>query len=274
MNTSVKLAGFAGVLAAVFGAAALAGASVGPMRPAADKSDGMGMDMDASAVRGLAVSENGLSLDLATRTATPGRPLPLAFRITDERGATVRDFEEEHTKRMHVIVVRRDLSGFQHVHPEQAGDGSWTVPVTLAAAGTYRVFADFSVDGTPYTLADDIQVDGAVVSHELPAPTDVVHTDGFDVRLTEGPARAGEEAELAYTVTRNGQPVALQDYLGAKGHLVALRSGDLGFLHVHPDEQRLRFEATFPSAGTYRMFLQFQVEGTVHTAAITQEVTA
>ena len=68
--------------------------------------------------------------------------------------------------------------------------------------------------------------------------------------------------------------MAIQDYLGAKGHLVALREGDLAFLHVHPDERRLQFEATFPTAGRYRLFLQFKTaDGQLHTAAFTEEVT-
>ena len=58
----------------------------------------------------------------------------------------------------------------------------------------------------------------------------------------------------------------------AKGHLVALRQGDLAYLHVHPDADRLKFMATFPTAGAYRLFLQFKVDGSVHTAAFTQEV--
>ena len=94
----------------------------------------------------------------------------------------------------------------------------------------------------------------------------------MQVRLDEGAARAVAESELRFTVTRDGRPVAIQDYLGAKGHLVALREGDLAFLHVHPDERSLRFEATFPTAGRYRLFLQFQVDGRVHTAEFTQEV--
>ena len=65
----------------------------------------------------------------------------------------------------------------------------------------------------------------------------------------------------------------MEDYLGAKGHLVALREGDLAFLHVHPDADRLGFMAEFPTAGAYRLFLQFKTGGRVHTAAFTQEVT-
>ena len=69
---------------------------------------------------------------------------------------------------------------------------------------------------------------------------------------------------------RAGRPVALQDYLGAKGHLVALREGDLAFLHVHPDQDRLRFEATLDTRTRYRLFLQFKTGGQVHTAAFTR----
>ena len=98
--------------------------------------------------------------------------------------------------------------------------------------------------------------------------------DGLQVALREGSAKAGRESELAFTVTQAGRRVAIQDYLGAKGHLVALRQGDLAFLHVHPDSKRLRFMATFPTAGTYRLFLQFKTaDGRLHTAAFTQEVT-
>ena len=166
---------------------------------------------------------------------------------------------------MHVIVVRRDMTGFQHVHPTQRADGSWSVPVELADAGAYRVFADFSVDETAHTLAADLSVDGPVRATPLPAA---------GRRASRSTASRSPRSDLGFTVTRDGQPVAIQDYLGAKGHLVALREGDLAFLHVHPDERRLQFEATFPTAGRYRLFLQFTTaDGRLHTAAFTEEVT-
>ena len=272
MTTPVKLAAFAAVLAVVFGAAALAGGAVGRIHDPAAATADEGMNMAADPVRGLAVSENGFTLDLARRAARPDTTFRLAFRILGKDGRPVRDFDLEHTKRMHLILVRRDLTGFQHLHPVLRADGTWTTPVSLPQAGTYRVFADFSANGTPTTLADDLQVDGPVRSHELPAPAKAAATDGFRVRLTDGAVRAGEESELRFAVTRDGRSVPLQDYLGAKGHLVALRQGDLAFLHVHPDASSLRFEAAFPNAGSYRLFLQFKVAGRVHTAAFTQEV--
>ena len=278
MNAGTKLAGFAVVLALVFATAAFAGGQI-DVDPVSSKGEKNAMGgaghgeekMVAQAVRGLAVSDNGLTLELARTGATPGKRFELAFRIVDRRGQTVRDFDVEHTKRMHLIVVRRDMTGFQHLHPSQNADGTWSVPVALPDAGSYRVFADFSVDGKPHTLADDLTVDGAVRSRELPAPVASVGVDGLRVSLTEGATKAGAESELAFEVTRDGEPVAVEQYLGAKGHLVALRRGDLAFLHVHPDERSLKFEAKFPTAGRYRLFLQFQVDGRVHTAAFTQE---
>jgi hypothetical protein len=271
MTAPVRLAAFAGVLALVFGAAALAGGAVGRIHDPGTAARG-GMSMDAEPVRGLAVSENGLTLALARRSVRPGERFRLSFRVLGADGRAVRDFDVEHTKRMHLIVVRRDLTGFQHLHPALRSDGTWTTPLRLPSAGTYRVFADFSVDGRPTTLADDLQVDGRVSSRPLPAPTATADAGGFRVRLSDGAVRAGDESGLTFAVTRDGRPVSLQDYLGAKGHLVALREGDLAFLHVHPDAESLRFEATFPNAGRYRLFLQFRVAGEVHTAAFTLEV--
>jgi hypothetical protein len=141
----------------------------------------------------------------------------------------------------------------------QSADGSWSVPVTLPDAGAYRVYADFGLDGEPHTLAADLTADGTVTSRPLPAVSTSASVDGLQV------TRRG----LTFSVTRDGKPVEIDDYLGAKGHLVALREGDLAFLHVHPDERRLRFEAELPEPGRYRLFLQFQTGGRVHTAAFT-----
>jgi hypothetical protein len=287
-GTTAKLTAFAATLALVFVGALLLGGAFGPLRDGDTDADaapahgegmgemggahGEGGHDAAAAVRGLGVSEGGLSIRLATTTAPEDRTRPLRFRIVGEDGATVKDFDVEHTKRMHLIVVRRDLTGFQHLHPTQAADGEWSVPLRLTEPGTYRVFADFSRDGAPRTLAGDLQVDGTVHSLPVPSPAPVAEVDGLRAALAEGAAHAGKETALDFTVTRDGRPVALADYLGAKGHLVALRRGDLAFIHVHPDSDRLSFMATFPSAGTYRLFLQFRAEGRLHTVAFTQEV--
>lgn len=270
LTVPVKLGVVAAALTVLFGAAALAGGAVKQLRSATQTTAEMGMD--AMAVRGLAVSDDDFTLHLARRAAQQGKTFELAFRITDNRGAAVKAFDVEHTKRMHFIVVRRDMTDFQHVHPTESRDGTWRVPLTLHEPGSYRVFADFAVDGKPHTLADDLSTNGAVTWQPLPGPSLLTTTDGFRVKLAEGPSEAGKESTLDFTVTRDGRRLQTQNYLGAKGHLVALRQGDLAFLHVHPAPDTLDFDAAFPSPGQYRLFLQFKVDGRVHTAEFTQEV--
>jgi hypothetical protein len=274
----VKLVGIAAALAFVFGSAVLL----------AELIDGGGMDghdgggEQAAAVRGLAVSSGGATLALDRGELRAGRPTELSFRILGEDGRPVQDFEVEHEKRMHLIVARRDLTGFQHLHPELAPDGTWRTAVTIAEPGSYRVFADYKADGRNETLAADLAVDGDVDWRALPAPSDVARTaDGYEVRLS-GDSAAGRESTLGFTVTRGGRPVAVEPYLGAGGHLVALREGDLAYLHVHPaghggdaaPDRPVEFATEFPTANRYRLFLQFKHDGKVHTAAFTRSVPA
>ncbi len=190
----------------------------------------------------------------------------------------VRDFEVEHEKRLHLILARRDLTGFQHLHPRMGADGTWSVPVTIPEPGDYRVFADFKHDGENQTLARDLTVSGTAPEEPLPAPASTAVTDtGYRVQLDAEQSRAGQPAELSFHVTRGGEDVAVEDYLGAKGHLVALRAGDLAYLHTHPaggdgHGDAVRFETEFPTDARYRLYLQFKDGGEVHTAEFTREV--
>jgi hypothetical protein len=287
---------FAALLALVFAGAALAGAALDPDPGADDESragsehgsdgeagsadadhaeEGAGSHADAGEAahaNGLAQAEGGLRLVLDD-SARPTGSQPLRFRIVEEDGATVRDFDVEHARRMHLIVARRDLSGFQHLHPEQTPDGGWQVPLQLGEAGSYRVFADFSSGGESHTLGTDLQVDGRFEPRELPHPASTATTaTGYEVRM------ASTGGEVRFTVFENGRRVRdIEPYLGARGHLVALREGDLAYLHVHPESKAttggdIRFGVEYPSEGRYRLFLQFKLDGRVHTAAFTREV--
>src|SRR5215212_1841922 len=182
MNAGLKLGGFIVALAMIFAAAALAGDQLGPDRSGESGGGHSGGAAAPDSVRGLAVSDAGLTLELATTALEPGRPSELRFSVRGADRVPVRDFEVEHGKRMHVIVVRRDGRGFQHLHPELASDGTWSVPVTLPEAGAHRVFADFSHDREARTLAADLTVDGDARYRALPEPAATVGTgDGYSV---------------------------------------------------------------------------------------------
>ena len=220
MSAPGKLAGFAALLVLVFGGAVAAGGAIGPERdgsdaagaddamsahggdeaaPGGDEAAHGGGEAAADPVRGLAASSDGLTLALQQTALERGRPTELRFSILGSDGQPVRDFEVEHEKRMHLIVVRRDGQGFQHLHPELGDDGVWHVPLTLPDAGSYRVFADFKHDEEARTLAADLAVDGEADYAALPAPATSADTgDGYEVQLDASAVRAGrgDRAEL------------------------------------------------------------------------------
>ncbi|ANZ41793.1 hypothetical protein BBK82_43515 [Lentzea guizhouensis] len=271
MRTGHKVAAYGLALVAVFGGTWAAGAAVGtappPETPAAHDEPGGHGDThgeekaSATVPPGLSVSDSGYTLVLGERS----------FRITGPDGKAVTRFAVEHEKRLHLIAVRRDGSGFQHVHPEMAADGTWTLPLQLTSAGSYRVFADFKPENGPeLTLGTDVQVAGDYRPQRYDHDSRTFNVDGYEVTLN-GKLTAGAASTVTIDVARDGRPVTdLQPYLGAKGHLVALRSADLAYLHVHPEDgDQVRFAVEVPTDGKYRLFLDFQHDGVVRTAEFT-----
>ncbi|GAA1600403.1 hypothetical protein [Actinoplanes couchii] len=228
-------------------------------------------------VGGLSLSGNGLTLTPVTTVLEAGKALNLQFTINGPGGAPVTTFAVVHDKPLHLIVIRRDLTGFQHLHPVMAPDGTWSVDLTLAEPGLYRMIADFTaqVGGveTVSSLGSDLTVAGNYAPVTLPDPALVATAGNFQVGY-EGTPSTQSTQPLLMTVTDGiGKPAVLEPYLGAFGHLVVLRQNDLGYVHVHPETQlidgKIKFWLAAPSPGTYRMFLDFQVAGKVSTAAWT-----
>ena len=301
-TTATRLAGYAIALVVLFGTAYGIGQFVGPVdaAPPAGMESGMGNGMgsgmashDEGAGRddrhdsghgkeqgsevpgGMQVSENGYTM--VPVAAADGE---FAFRITGPDGKPVTRYDIEHDKRMHLIVVRRDLSGFRHVHPTMSGDGTWRVAAPFGEPGSYRAYADFKpTGGEALTLGVDVAKPGDFSPRPLPAPAKTARVADYTVTI-DGTLRAGHSSKLTLTVSRDGKPVTdLQPYLAAYGHLVALRQGDLAYLHVHPDGEPgdgrtkagpgISFYAEVPSTGTYRLYLDFKHGGQVRTAEFT-----
>ncbi|MBC9712360.1 hypothetical protein H9Y04_07220 [Streptomyces sp. TRM66268-LWL] len=228
---------------------------------------------------GLSVAQDGYAVELDATVLGAGRQT-VSFRVNGPDGRPVTEFEAEHDKELHFIAVRRDTAGFQHVHPVRDEKGTWSVEVDLTP-GDWRFFTDVHPaghDGT-LTLGIDAAVAGSYEPQPLPEVTGSARSGEYTVTL-DGELRPAEASELTLTVHRNGRPVTdLQPYLSAYGHLVALRVGDLGYLHVHPEGEpgdgvtpagpEISFMAVAPTAGTYRLFLDFQHEGVVRTAEFT-----
>jgi hypothetical protein len=269
MNTSTRLAGFGIALVAILGVGAGVGAAIGPDVPTTET------EAPAPIGQGVVAAAEGYRL-IPTSTALDPDGGTFEFAIQNQDGAAVEAFTPIHEKQLHLIVVNRELTTFHHVHPRLADDGTWTVDLPARLPGSYRAIADFQVeDGPRLALGTDLTVAGTYEPTTLDEPTWKAYTDGYEVWLAAERNDDGEvTAELV--VRRNGKPVTdLQPYLGAQGHLVAIRSGDLAYAHVHPVEDEdtppevVTFDAELTSAGRYGLFFDFKHNGTVHTASFT-----
>ena len=267
-ETVLRLTAFAAGLAVLAAVAALVGRASG-----IDVDDTEGTMAHAAETGGEA---NGLSDAAAAfrlRVEAPQLRAGEAQRVllTLERdGEPFTDLDEEHGEPpLHLVLVRRDLAGYVHLHPRREGD-RYAVDVALPTPGVWRAYADFESDGEKVVLGRDLFVPGDLTRQPPRAPRDVTSVDGYDIRLTRGSA-------LTFEVARNGRSVsAFEPYLGADGHLVAIREDDLAYLHVHPRESAragtVAFEAELDQPGRYALFLQFKHGGRVHTATFTAVV--
>ena len=229
----------------------------------------------------------------AVSTVTPLVPFTYSFSIVDNNGNVLKDFTIEREKLLHLIVVRKDLQEFQHVHPVFApATGMFTLSgLTLPTAGDYRIFADFTPKNAPLDAEgapvptntfEDAVAEGAYAPQQLGHDSASDTVDDYSVLLATAPQQLTKGANMfTFTVTRNGTPVTnLEDYLGALGHAVILKEGTLDYIHTHAlantsssQNGTIKFHVEFPSAGKYKVFMQFQHQGKILTSSFVVSVT-
>lgn len=255
-----------------------------PSKDSPSKGHLPGMDHMAGG-DGLASTEDGYRLGSPNATLAAGERTAYRFTVTGPDAKPVTAFAVDQTKRMHFYAIRTDLTGFQHLHPTMAADGTWTADLSALAPGSWRMFASFTPDGgagkgTAFVLSRAVTVPGTEKRTPVPAAAARARVDGYTVTV-QGEPMAGMSHPLTVTVTKDGRPVTtLQPYLDTYAHLTAFHEGDTAFAHLHPTTRvdgdhggpKLAFDADLPTAGNWRLFLQFRAGGELHTAALTLQV--
>lgn len=280
MRTPVTLLAIVAGLVALFGVAINLGESiVGSAAPAPYRNGEQQQQQRIAGDQGpggLAVASQGYVLRARTTRFTAGDSTDFRFTIFTVNGQPVTDFAGDDGRRMSLVVVRRDMSSYQHLSPIMAPDGTWSVPLLLDNPGSYRAFAEFLPGTTevPVTLGLDLEVPGLVEPGPISKVSTVDKAGPYTVIWT-GDLIAGVVSPMWMHVMRDDVPVTDFDLdQGNAGRLVILREGDLAYLQVRPvagprRETTIAFEAEAPTAGYYRMFLEFQHHGRVRTAEFT-----
>lgn len=214
-----------------------------------------------------------------------GVPGTLSFRITTYQGTTQTEFATELTKKMHVYVVREDLSLLRHVHPTMAADGTWTGNLTVPVDGTYRVVTEFTAQGAggkadQLVLGAERTLGARGTSTPVPAASTSATDDGLTLTVGDPPT-VGYEHQMTLGISKGDEPASLGTYLGVYAHVSAFNVKTGALVHMHPlgspetkdGRSVLTFHTGFEVPGDYRMFVQNRVSGIVHTIPITVAVT-
>jgi hypothetical protein len=195
--------------------------------------------------------------------ATQPSARSLALHINGPDGRRVTDLVDAHGAKLHVVLIRFDLSGFEHLHPDIDANGSFVVPIDQP--GKWHIVVDSQPAGSAASVALATNVDDEVPVEEvvLPTPNDKVGVDDLTI----------VRHDLSFTLTgKDGRAVdGLEPFLGQPAHLIAIRQGDLAYAHLHPatgSTSTFSFAGPLPP-GTDRLFLQFGYKGEVRTVPFT-----
>ena len=197
----------------------------------------------------------------------------------------------QHDKKIHLIVVSKDLSYFDHIHPQRQANGSYEIKILAKGekyskarfqneahfdqGGDYVLFADYLPIGAKHQL-ERIELNVAGPSYQVQQFTKeklISSADGYEVSLQpkDGKLSSGSLMHIAAIVKKGGKEIPadqFENYLSAKAHVVVISEDTKDYLHVHPDldKGRLDLHTTFQKPGIFRGWLQFQTNGEVHTA--------
>jgi len=231
-----------------------------------------------------AVTVSNVSMQFSTSpaVANPNQEVTLSFTPKVKcKPEELVALDIEHEKKIHLIIVNDDLSWFDHIHPEFNADGSYTVNEKFPAPGTYTLFADYKPSGGNHVVDKlNVTVSGAsAASKSYGADKLSGVSDNFTVTLAPagGKLITGALMHLEGSVMKDGKevdPNTLENYLGAKAHMVVIGLNNKEYLHVHPGVTVGKFDlhTTFEKAGIYRGWIQFQSDGKLHTVDFTMNV--
>jgi hypothetical protein len=126
-------------------------------------------------------------------------------------------------------------------------------------------------------IARTIVVPGTPPVSELRADLKEQTSQNMRIRLRTEPASplAGTRTMLFFDL----DPFkGLEQYLGAWGHMLAASSDLIDMIHAHPAwediQEHVQFNVIFPRPGIHRIWVQFQRQGIVNTAAFSVPVSA
>lgn len=227
--------------------------------------------------------DSRVAIELESPAEISAGVVVVEFQLIDTKANTVltpTELNVIHEKKLHFLAYDPALKEFQHVHPEFIG-GVWKADLNFLVNGNYFIWVqgEISSDSEEFSSLERLQVKDGAQEWPLPTLADVRtgKESGSVATLSNQTFHAGQMAMLTLKFTReDGSPPQITPYLGAFAHVITVPEDGDSLIHVHPmssgkpDEGMLH--ATFPKAGYYRLWVQFQDAAQIKTIPLSVEV--
>lgn len=242
-----------------------------------EKCSKCGMELEPVATK--KVRSFDVKLSSTPEAIEAGKPTSLSISVIED-GKNVK-LDAVHEMKMHLLVMNEELTWFDHVHPQEQTDGTYKVSETFPGGGKYLLFTDYKPIGASGNVKmQELDVKGTPLNTpKITTEKLVSKVDNYTVTLTNGNDLKTDRGQLLkFTVEKNGKKLEEKDieqYLGASAHIVMVGKETKDFLHIHPMSDKnfpIYAEAQVKNAGLYRMWVQFKIDGIIHTADFTVNV--
>lgn len=250
---------------------------------------------------------------LLLKLQEPNLPEVDRYGVESADKLVLNDLLPDHGHLMHLFLVRMpDMNSFWHLHPEQVGEGRFTLDLPSLPAGRYRLYADIlHRTGFPETQIGEIALPDIAGTplvgddsgeHDLAASDTVSHLpDGYRMvwEKDSSPLKANVPLWFRFRIEdKNGYPATgMENYMGMAAHAAIISADGTVFAHVHPAGSvsmtaemlaegaahhmtmrpgppgaEVSFPYGFPRPGDYRIFVQVKRAGRVETGVFGAQV--
>lgn len=235
--------------------------------------------------RSIEINKYNVQIGLSQEKLIAGQPFEIKFTVLNkENNQPITDLAIVHENPMHLVLAKDDLTEFSHLHPELQG-ASYVISYALPTPGFYKGWVDFSYKGETNIVDFLIETENAQKTIIAPEFISERNINNYTISLKYGNLVKGKNADLNITIKKDGRDIESGEFLGSKGHLIAISSDLEDFIHTHAENNEhmgfqnifiinrvfahggeeekpgLNYHLKFNQSGAYKLWLETMVEG-------------